>query len=913
MSLTTGDRLGPYEVTAPIGAGGMGEVYRATDTKLDRDVAIKVLSDAFSSDPERLARFEREAKVLASLNHPGIAAIYGLETSGATRALILELVEGPTLQDRIAHGPIPLDDALPIATQIAEALEAAHEHGIIHRDLKPANIKVTPDGVVKLLDFGLAKALEPEMPEADAANSPTLTAAATTKGVILGTAAYMSPEQARGGVADRRADVWSFGVVLYEMLTGRQLFTGASVSDTLAAVLKTEPDWSTLPSTTPPLLRRLLRHCLEKDRKERLQHIGDVRVELRDARTGSDGDAATAPVAQPARWQRPLFVTAALVFGLIVGGLAVWILTRPAPAPPSPVTRMSIVLPPTQQQTSLLRRGVAISPTGTHVVYAANRQLYLRALDELEAQPLPGTEGSEPSSLFFSPDGEWIGFYSGRDGALQKVALAGGAAVTLAEVSGINGASWGADDTIVFGQLGRGIGRGILRVAGAGGTPEVLVSDDETAFRYVLPQMLPGGEVVLYTRTTPSGAVGSSGEWDAAQIVVEQVATGERTVVIEGGYDARYLPTGHLVYALGGTLLAVPFDVDRLEVTGSPVPLVEGISRATTGAANADIARTGTLVYLLGEGTGEEVRTLVWVDRDGTEEVLAAPPRAYVYPRLSPDGTRVVLDARDEEDDLWVWDLTRETLTRLTSAAEADRFGVWTPDGQRVVFASLRDGGNINLYWRAADGTGAVERLTESSRPHFPQTFSPDGTRLVLYSATPDTRNDLHVLTLDADRRVAPLIVTEFREMSADLSPDGQWLAYQSNASGRWEVYVQPFPDVDGGRWQISTTGGMRPLWGPDGQELFYLTDAGVMGVTVEIGAGFGVGTPTLVIAGSYFGPPVGTVSGRIYDIAPDGQRFLMLKESGTATADDPFAGLMQIHVVQNWFEELKARVPTGQ
>ena len=901
MALDIGSRLGVFEVTGRLGEGGMGVVYRATDTTLHRDVALKVLPDAFAEDSERLARFQREAQVLASLNHPNIAAIYGLETSGDTRALVLELVEGPTLQDRIAKGPIPLDEALPIARQIAEALEAAHEQGIIHRDLKPANVKVKDDGTVKVLDFGLAKALGPDLSDTEAANSPTMTmtAAATKMGVIMGTAAYMSPEQAVGKTADKRSDLWSFGVVLFEMLTGRTLFTGETVSHVLAEVLKTDPDWTTLPATTPALIRRLLRRCLERNPKQRLPDAAMVRLEIDDASDVPEpsAGAATAPIAQPAFWQRPSAIAVMLLGAIIITGLAVWTLTRPAHAP---ITRMSIVLPQTQVRTGTRQRGVAISPTGTHVVYGANGQLYLRALDELEAQPLTGTEGSRAQVPFFSPDGQWIGFYSGRDGALKKVALSGGAAVTLAEATQPFGASWGADDTILLGQGSQGI----IQVAGAGGTPDVLVSVEPPTEAHQ-PQMLPGGEAVLYTLGT-----GGPRGWDAAQIVVEQVATGERTVVIEGGSDARYLPTGHLVYALGDTLLAVPFDVDRLDVTGGPVPLVEGVSRAfRTGAANADIARTGALVYLPGGGSGAVRRTLVWVDREGNEEPLATPPRPYIYPRLSPDGTRVSLSATDEENDLWTWDLARGTLARLTFTPEGEAYSAWMPDGQRVVFGSSRDGVN-NLYWRAADGTGTVERLTESPNGQNPYTISPDGARVVFRETSPGTGADLHVLTLDDERRVAPLIVTEFSEVNAEISPDGQWLAYESNASGQNQVYVRPFPNVDaGGLWQISTAGGRRPLWGPDGRELFYTTEAGVMGVMVETDRGFTPGTPALVVQGPYFGIASGGRPGRTYDIAPDGQRFLMLTQGAPADAAD-FAGLTQFHVVLNWHQELLERVP---
>ena len=906
MPLKVGTTLGPYEVLSAIGAGGMGEVYKARDTKLDRDVALKILPDAFVDDPERLARFQREAKVLASLNHPNIAAIYGLEESGDSPALVLEYVPGPTLQDRIAKGPIPLDEALPIARQIAEALEAAHEQGVIHRDLKPANVKVKDDGTVKVLDFGLAKALQPELSDLDAANSPTMTmtAAATKMGVIMGTAAYMSPEQARGKQVDKRADIWAFGVVLFEMLAGTAPFSGDDVTQTLARVVEREPDWNALPATVPPSLDTYLRRCLQKDLRQRVQAIGDVRLAMEGAFEATGGerqDPSETLVAAPALWQRPVFAAAALVLTAVVAGLAVWTLTRPAPTPPAPITRMSIVLPQTQQLTNRIQRSVAISPTGTHVVYVANEQLYLRPFDELRAQALSGTEATDPSVPFFSPDGQWIAFLS--QGALKKVAVSGGAAVTLAEVSGVFGASWGADDTILFGQAGQGI----LRVAGAGGTPELLVPIERPNVGHQ-PQMLPGGEAVLYTL----GTGGRQGAWDTAQIVVEQVASGDRTVLIEGGTDARYLPTGHLVYALGTTLLAAPFDVDRLELTGGPVPLVEGVSRAFfTGAANAAIARNGTLVYLQAGRARDTARTPVWVDRDGNEEAVGPPPGNYLYPRISPDGESVILDRRDDEDDVWVWDLTREALTRLTFTEASNRMGLWTPDGQRIIFSSTRDGAQ-NLYWRAADGTGPVERLTESPNIHWPMSFSPDGSRLVVWEAGSATGNDLLVLTLDEERRLDPLIVTEFSEMNAEISPDGQWLAYESDASGRTEVYVQPFPDVDTGRWPISTSGGQRPLWGPQGRELFYFTPGGVMGVTVETREGFTASPPTLIIEGSYFGPQQG-LRGRTYDITPDGTRFLMLKEAAPADTDDPFAGLTQIHVVLNWFEELQARVPTGR
>ncbi|MEO5741460.1 MAG: protein kinase [Vicinamibacterales bacterium] len=892
MPLIPGTRLGVYEVMAQIGAGGMGQVYRATDTTLGRQVAIKILPDAFAQDAERLARFEREAKTLAALNHPNIAAIYGLERSSGTLALVMELVEGDDLSQRIARGAIPLDEALPIAKQIAEALEAAHERGIIHRDLKPANIKVRADGTVKVLDFGLAKGMDPPAGlSPNVSQSPTVTSPAMTQaGMILGTAAYMSPEQARGKVVDKRADIWAFGCVLYETLTGRRPFVGEDVPLTLSNVLQREPDWDALPTDVPALLATFLRRCLAKDPRQRVRDMGDIRLALDGAfeLAGMRGPALEVRF-DIAPWQRPLSVAAIVLGAVAVSALTTWTFTRPAPALPAAVTRTSIVLPPTQTRTNFGRRGIAISPSGSHFVYVANQQLYLRAFDELEARPMAGSEQTSPADPFFSPDGRWIGFFSLRDGALEKVALGGGAAVRLAAASSSYGASWGEDDTIVYAQDGQGI----LRLSASGGKPEVLLAVEAPAGIHQ-PQMLPGGKAVLYTRCA-SSCFGPDG-WDAAQVVVEDLATGERTVAVNGGTDARYLPTGHLVYALRDTLLAIPFDVSRRAVTGGPVLLVGGVSRAgINGAANADLSRTGTLVYVAGgvEGT----RTLVWVDRTGREEMIPAPLRPYYTPRLSPDGTRVVVFANDAERDLWAWDFARASLTRLTVTPTTETFGVWTPDGRRVVFAS----GRRALYWRAADGTGVVERLLEGSEGVLPMSISPDGTRLV-YSRGPVRTADLHVLTLDAERRSEPLIVTEFGEWSAEISPDGRWLAYQSNSSGQDEVYVRPFPAVDRGLWKISTAGGDEPLWSADGRELFYRTQAGLMRVPLETTSGFTAGVPSLLVAGAYFGG-----AGRSYDISRDGQRFLMLK--ARIDPNDPLAGLTQIIVVQHWMEELKDRL----
>ena len=740
MALTTGTKLGVYEVLAAIGAGGMGEVYKARDTKLDRDVALKILPDAFVNDPERLARFQREAKVLASLNHPNIAQIHGLEESGDSPALVLEYVEGPTLQDRIAKGPIPLDEALPIARQIAEALEAAHEQGIIHRDLKPANVKVKDDGTVKVLDFGLAKALQPELSDLEAANSPTMTmtAAATKMGVIMGTAAYMSPEQARGKTVDKRADIWAFGVVLFEMLAGRRLFETEDVSLTLADVMRAEPEWEALPETVPPSVRTVLRRCLEKETKHRIRDIGDVRLAM-------DGAFETTGIAPPeARgaplpvWQRPATIA---VTALALGGLSVWILTGSVPPR---VVRFPIPLAANQTFRFDQHSVVAVSPDGSQIVYEANGSLWLRPLDQLQASPLQGAGSAGRLNAargpFFSADGQSVGFWIGAVGGdplnleseLRKISVNGGAPVTLATVRATAlGASWGTDDVVLYGQPD-----GIWKVPGAGGTPELLIPVDEGKYLH-RPQMLPGGKWVLFSQNE----LGAN--WNEAEIVAESVSTGERTMLIQGGRDGRYLSTGHLVYVRDNVLLAVAFDAGSRQVTGQPIALVERVAHAGSrlGAAQFDVSASGSLVYVPGSARSSDVTMLTWVSRQGDEEQVSAPSRVYGRPRVSPDGMRVAVDiAGGDNRDIWLWDLARETLTQLTFDEADDNYALWTPDSARVVFTSERDGGG--LYWKAADGTGQAERLKDGlARPYA---WAPDG-RLIFEEGV-----SIGVLTLAA-------------------------------------------------------------------------------------------------------------------------------------------------------------------
>ena len=922
MTLAAGARLGPYEILSALGAGGMGEVYRARDTRLKREVALKVLPESFATDPDRLARFQREAEVLAALNHPNIAAIHGLEQSNDIRALVMELVEGETLADRIAHGPIRLEEALSIAKQIAEALEAAHEQGIIHRDLKPANIKLRPDGTVKVLDFGLAKLAETHgTPAAVMSNSPTLTSPAmmTGVGMLLGTAGYMSPEQARGKVVDKHADIWAFGCVLYEMLTGKPAFEGDDVSEVLASVLAREPDWTVLPRELSPALGIVLRRCLHKDRKQRIRDIGDVSLAL-------TGAFDTTPVtAQAFEARRSLSRLAMPVAGaLVLGGLLVAIVTlnRPPSEEPRAVSRFDHHVPSDQTFRSNGRAVVALSPDGRHFVYNTERGLYLRSMGALEAQPIPGTETRPghvdlqvPAGPFFAPGGEAIGYF--EDGQLKRIDIRGGAPFVICAAEPSFGASWARDNTILFGQAA-----GIMRVSANGGIPQLVVPARKGEFLYG-PQLLPGGEPVLFTATT---AIGGN-RWDAAQVVVQSLSSGERTVLLQGS-DARYVATGHLLYALDDALFAVPFDLGRRALVGGPVSVANGVVRAgdqarQTPAANYGISDNGTLVYLTGRGfqASSPFGTLVWVDRRGREEPLGAPRRRYSAPRLSPDGTRVAFEARNPQSDVWIWEIKRRLLTQVTSDSTSDMLPVWSPDGQRLVWASTRAGGLANLYTQAAEGTREVERLTDSPTSQRPYSFTPDGTRLVFGNADP-TRGGgaasagaavLAVLPMRGDRRVADLAQPAILGLNAEVSPDGHWLAYQSREGGQEQVYVRPFRALSERRWQVSTNGGREPLWARSGRELFYLApDGTLMGVPIEAGTGetsFAAGIPAAVIAaGAYYTETV-FHRGRTYDVSSDGARFLRIKIDETGLEES--ADSRRFVIVENWFEELKQHVPS--
>ena len=850
----------------------MGEVWRARDSKLGREVAIKTLPEEFAKDEERLARFEREAKLLASLNHPNIAAIYGLEEDNGTRFLVLELVEGDTLADQLKRGAIPVEESLKLALQIAEALEAAHEKGVIHRDLKPTNIKVTPDGKIKVLDFGLAKVFRGDGSDVNLSQSPTLSMAATQQGVILGTAAYMSPEQARGEATDKRADIWAFGVVLFEMLTGQGTFDGRTVSDVLAGVLRADPDWKNLPLNLHPRIRLLLERCLEKESKDRYGDISDARVDVQKV-LADPGGVLVQPATEvvQAALQSKLPWVAAFALGLALAGIAVWNLKPDAPDAPGPVGRFSQLLPEGQQFTDTSRPVVAVSPDGSRIVYVANRQLYMKAMDTLEANPIPGTS-ERPTAPFFSPDGQWIGFFSRVDDQLKKIAVSGGAPIMLSDAEDPFGApSWEADDTIVFGQP-----EGIKRVSANGGEAELLVAGSSNLWA---PQMLPDGQTLLFF-----DSVGN-------EIAVQPLTSDERTVLFPGEY-ARYVSTGHIVYGIENVLFAVPFDVRSLELGGGPVSLVEGLISSWHYA----VSDSGVLVYVPGEGLSGG-STLVWVDRNGDVEAVGDfPAAAYNQPRLSPDGRRALLGV---EQDVWIYELDRGSRFPLTRDGVSVR-SVWSPDGARVAYTSARSGID-NIFIQPSDGGGTPLQLTDGEDRSHVDAWSVDGT--LSFHRHGGTPNFEDVLTIPDDGGEAQVFLGgEFSQAVAVFSPDGNWVAYRSNESGQDEIYITTYP-APGGMRPVSRDGGTQPAWVGNG-ELFYRSLDGntMMVAPVSTEPTLDIGVPEVVFQGRYAFGPAGPRAN--YDVTADGQRFLMI------SAGETDSDRMQINVVLNWFEELKERVP---
>jgi eukaryotic-like serine/threonine-protein kinase len=895
-----GTTIGAYQVIAKLGEGGMGEVYRARDAKLNREVALKVLPEAFRLEPDRLARFKREAQVLASLNHSHIAAIYGFEDSNpstdgqtAVHALVLELVEGPTLADRIARGPIPLDEAVPIARQVAEALEAAHEQGIVHRDLKPANVKVRPDGTVKVLDFGLAKALEPAAAiGGDATASPTITSPAMTQmGIILGTAAYMSPEQAKGRHADKRSDVWAFGALLYEMLSGRRAFAGDDISDTIAAVLRQDVDWTALPASTPADVRRLIGRCLERDARRRLRDIGEARIVLEDpdVRRRDAGDAAARAPSRPL-WRRAIPIAAAALGGALLAAGTVWLLTRPAP--PSVVRTIVTTSGSTALALSGTDRDVAITPDGSRIVYRGTNQLLVRAINQLEPTVLGGL--GAPRSVFVSPDGQWIGFFDGT--TIKKVAITGGPPVTIARIesAGFGGATWGPDGTIIFATGAPATG--LRRVSAAGGEPTVLTKPDrERGERdHRRPEFLPGGGAVLFTIQPFEG--------DTDRIAVLDLRSGTSKVLIDGGSDAHYVPTGHLVFGVEGTLRAVAFDLGRLAVVGTPAPVLDAVMATGTGAFQVALAANGSLVYVPGTDGGRR-QSVVSVDRQGRVSPLPGlPPDAYRDVRVSPDGARLALAT---EADVWTYDVVRATRSRLTTDPASDRSPLWTPDGKRIIFRSTR-ARYPELFWRLADGTGRDEHLLARAKDLldlYPSGWSADGRRLLFTEVPLQGRCAIGQMVIE--RPSDANVLGESCTSHPAVSPNGGWMAYRSNVSGQNEVYVERYPQL-GNRQQISTGGGHVPIWSRDGSELFFTSLDGrqMLAVTVQPGSTLVAGRPQVLFETAI----AVSISGRSYDVTPEG-RFLII---GSGRADSRGGTSSNMILVQNWFDELERLVPVN-
>jgi serine/threonine-protein kinase len=892
-----------YQIDAHLGSGGMGEVYRALDTRLGRSVAIKLLPELFAQDVERVARFEREARLLASLNHPNIAALHGLETADGRHLLVMELVDGETLAQRIQRGPIPVAEALVIARQISEALEAAHDKGVVHRDLKPANVKLTLDGKVKVLDFGLAKAVE-DGAQANVMNSPTVSIAATHAGVILGTAAYMSPEQAKGVATDHRSDIFSFGCVLYEMLTGRQSFQGDTMTEVIASVLKTDPDLALLPPTLHPRIVELLRRCLAKDPRRRWHAVADVRVEIESILADPQGLAkGMAAVATPL-WRRavPLAVTALAAAAL--SGVAVWLLR---PRPDLSPARFSIMLPPAQQLTRTGRHNLAMSPDGRSLVYVADNQLYLRTLDDLQARPIQGTL-QDITTPVFSPDGRWVAFYSFADSTLKRVALTGGASITLAGIANPFGASWTDDGFLLVGQGSQGI----MRVPENGGEPERIAAAADGEVLHG-PQMLPGGEHVLFTAANSGGAR----RWDEARIVAQSLRSGQRTVLVEGGSDARYVPTGHLVYALGGNLFAMRFDAGAMRTVGGPIPILERVMRSSavnTAATFFTFSRTGSLAYFAGDQIAAVNRVFAWIDRAGAESAIPIDNAILFDPRLSPDGRQILArtDSDSSESNLWIYDISGKAAPRRLTFGGSAQFPAWSPDGTYVAYfttggssGDARKGDGI--YWQRADGSGVAERLAglPEAQPTGDLSFSRDGKVLLFRDGRGD--GDIWMIPLQGDRKPQPAIQMAGNQFQPSLSADGRWIAYVSlESAGLPTVFVQPFPPT-GARYQVSTIDARAPLWSADGRQLYYLERAGglnvrrLMAVDVETSGGFAIGRPRPIF------DRVDNGGAWPYAVARDGRWLAVVRSDGGDAANPQGPDL---RVTLNWFEELRQRVP---
>ena len=934
MSLPSGTALGVYRISGLIGKGGMGEVYRARDEKLGRDVALKVLPSEFASDPDRFARFGREARLLASLSHPNIAGIHGLEESGATHFLVLELIEGETLTERLGRS-LSIEQALRLAVQIATALEAAHAKGIIHRDLKPGNIKIAPDGTVKVLDFGLAKATEASGVSPDLSQSPTLSMTATAHGVILGTAGYMSPEQARGDTVTKQADIWAFGCILFEMLSGRRIWEGRSVTDVIAALVARDPDWTRLPANLHPRVRFALERCLEKEPANRYHDIADVRLEITKAL--ADPLSTATVVVRERQSSLGMWVAAAVAaLAIIAAGVGGWLLRPDAPAP---VARFDVPLPEALQQPTVPPFPlIAMSKDGTRWVVSTIGKLWIRNIGEADARPLQGITAQASLSPTFSSDGAWIAYVDAPSNSaptglsIRKVPITGGTPQTLVPLTTIKDASavfgidvsWDERNMLTWVQP-----EGIMQVSANGGTPEVIVRPQKGE-SLASPQVLPGGKAILFTATKAVGA----GRWDTAEVILQSLGSEDRTVVWRGGRDARYVPTGHIVYAQGNTLFAVPFDLGRREVKGSQTPLVEGLSTPAGGALASDTAQyavsdTGSLLYLTGGFVPTLIganrpppRTLAWVDRKGIETPIKIRPDDYTFVRLSPDGRKIAFVLGnplppDSNTDIWVYDLATENARQLTFEKSDDDGPVWTSDGSRLYFRSFEQGSNSDaaVYSMSVDGGPRTLLAKSGDFPlAMPWSLSPDERTIALVSAV--SAQEVNLATLDLQGKDAFHLLLKGPQVVSEpvISPNGQWMAYMETTppTTPGEINIRPFPDVSRQRYPVGS--GLSPVFSRDGSELFFFDGNGMSTVSVSYQPTLRIGAVQQLFRGQYWWGVAGPsgLLGRAWDVDRRGDRFLMVKMPGAvapgSVQDAPPP--IRLNVVLNWLNEVKARAP---